>query len=62
MGGVDPVRWFDETLNMSCNRCSKPAAGVLRGPGNESYGPYCKDCAKRRLRAAYQSRGEKYDG
>jgi len=57
----DPVRWFEATIS-SCQECGKGATGVLRGPQNESYGPYCKKCADRRLRAAYRSRGEKYDG
>lgn len=50
----DEVRWFDKTG--ICKECQKPATGVLRGPRNESYGPYCQAHADRRLTAAKAER------
>lgn len=41
------LRWFEAYSHC---RCGKPAAGILRGDGNESYGPHCQKCAERRLR------------
>jgi len=48
------VRWFDRLG--SC-RCGKAATGVLRGPGNASYGNACESCAKRALAQADKARG-----
>lgn len=50
----DPVTWFDEFG--SCVTCSKPANGILRGPGNASYGRYCRKCADARLKKAQRER------
>lgn len=54
--GPDEVRWFDSFG--TCTSCSKPAAGVLRGPRNDSYGPYCRAHAEKRLAAAKQERAQ----
>jgi len=48
VGETPELRWF-ETLP-HCARCKKPAAGILRGSRNESYGHHCKACAEKRLR------------
>ena len=50
----DEVRWFDKTG--TCKECAKPAIGVLRGPRNETYGPYCQTHADRRLATAKAER------
>ena len=47
------VRWFEQFAKC---RCGKPAAGILRGDRNESYGAHCKKCADRRLRDAEKAR------
>jgi hypothetical protein len=51
---ADDVRWFDELGK--CRECPKAATGKLMGSRNESYGPYCKSCAERRLKKAKQQR------
>lgn len=51
------LRWFDEYARC---RCGKRSEGVLRGLGNESYGPHCKRCADARLSASKKER-EKND-
>ena len=66
----DQVRYFDAIG--SCRECGKTASGVLRGPRNDNYGPYCKRCADKRLLQAKKEReavdawnrraGEKSDG
>ena len=43
------LRWFDE-LNRCA--CGKPSTGILRGVGNTSFGPHCRQCALRRLKAS----------
>lgn len=55
----DDVRWFDELGR--CRECPKPATGVLRGSRNDSYGPYCKPCAERRLNRAEADRRQEKD-
>lgn len=50
----DEVRWFDKTG--TCKECAKPGIGVLRGPRNESYGPYCQKHAAARLTTAKAER------
>lgn len=50
---ADQVRWFEA---LGTCRCGKPATGVLRGPRNESYGPYCQRCADARLKKAQKER------
>jgi hypothetical protein len=50
------VRWFDA---VGTCRCGKPAHGLLRGPGNASYGAACAPCAKKALDAAERKRQEK---
>lgn len=47
------LRWFE--AYPKC-RCGKPAAGILRGDRNESYGGHCKGCATKRLRASEKVR------
>jgi hypothetical protein len=49
------ARWFDALG--ACRRCGKPATGVLRGPKNQSFGPYCRCCAESRIRSAERDRG-----
>jgi len=49
----DPVCWFDA---FGVCRCGKSAQGVLRGPRNESFGPYCTKCATSRLAKAQRER------
>lgn len=51
----DPVRWFEE-LGPCHGNCGRPGIGVLRGPRNDSYGPYCRKCAEKRLRRAAKLR------
>jgi hypothetical protein len=55
------LRWFE--ANPHC-RCGKKSDGILRGDGNESYGPHCRKCAERRLRQSKLVRGQiaKQDG
>lgn len=43
------LRWFERYPSCSCG---KKATGILRGSRNESYGPHCTRCAKRRLQSA----------
>lgn len=50
----DDVRWFDELGE--CRECPKPATGKLMGSRNDSYGPYCKKCADKRLARAKKDR------
>lgn len=50
----DEVRWFEKTG--TCKECQQPAIGLLRGPRNESYGPYCQKHAERRLASAKAER------
>ncbi len=56
----DEVRWFDPVGQckgqLKGGGCDKPATGVLRGPRNESYGPYCKKHAEQRLADAKKER------
>lgn len=54
MEAPDEVRWFDKVG--SCTECSKSAIGVLRGPQNQSYGPYCETHGMRRLANAKKER------
>lgn len=49
------LRWFEET-DRKCSACGKRATGILRGVRNESYGPHCKRCAERRLKASEKVR------
>jgi hypothetical protein len=48
------LRWFEET-DRKCS-CGARATGILRGVRNESYGPHCKRCANRRLKASEKAR------
>lgn len=50
---VDDVRWFDA---LGTCRCGKPATGKLMGSRNQSFGPYCKPCADKRLKATAKER------
>lgn len=50
---ADQVRWFDPVGQC---RCGKVATGVLRARDNGSFGPYCRPCADKRLKAAEQER------
>lgn len=50
------LRWFEDT-DRKCS-CGKRATGVLRGSRNESYGPHCKSCANRRLKASQRERDQ----
>lgn len=52
---VPNLSWFDET-DRTCSQCQKRANGILRGSRNESYGPHCRRCAERRLRASQKVR------
>lgn len=59
LNAPDEVRYFDPLG--ACKGtwkkvCAKPATGVLRGPRNESYGPYCRACADKRLASAKRER------
>lgn len=49
------LRWFEPT-NRSCDQCGNPASGILRGSRNESFGPHCKSCANKRLKASERAR------
>lgn len=50
------LRWFERTAT-KCSRCRRAeATGILRGARNESFGPHCDQCAKRRLRDAERVR------
>jgi hypothetical protein len=51
----DQARWFDALGTCVCN---KPAEGVVRGPGNESYGSYCRKCAEKRIKKAEKERAD----
>lgn len=48
------LRWFEQT-DRKCS-CGARASGILRGSRNESYGPHCKRCADRRLKASEKAR------
>lgn len=54
MSETPNLRWFEET-DRKCS-CGKRATGILRGERNESYGPHCKRCAEKRLRASEKVR------
>lgn len=56
MAETPHLRWFEEYS--SCCQCGKRADGILRGVSNDSYGPHCKKCAARRLKASAMERGE----
>lgn len=47
------VQWFEP---YSKCRCGKPAAGVLRGTRNESFGAHCKRCAEKRIKDSLRVR------
>lgn len=47
-------QWFEPT-EQKC-RCGKRATGILRGRRNESFGPHCKACAEKRIKAAKRVR------
>jgi hypothetical protein len=49
------LRWFEVT-ERPCSRCSKRAVGILRGAGNESFGPHCQKCADKRLKDSAKAR------
>ncbi len=49
------LRWFEDTRR-KCAMCGKPATGILRGTGNESYGAHCQKCADKRLAASKRAR------
>lgn len=50
------LRWLESTRNKCCHCGVRWAVGILRGVRNESYGPHCKSCANKRLRASEQVR------
>ena len=52
------LRWFEE-ITMKCQRCGKPAHGILRGERNESYGKHCRRCAEKRLKDSEKAREAK---
>lgn len=54
MSETPDLRWFEET-DRKCS-CGKRASGILRGSRNDSYGPHCKSCADRRLKASERVR------
>lgn len=47
------VQWFEE---LSKCRCGRQSTGVLRGTRNESFGPHCKPCAEKRIKASKRVR------
>jgi hypothetical protein len=47
-----PAKWFERYANCPCG---KRPDGVLRGLMNESFGPYCRKCAERRIREETKS-------
>lgn len=53
MSYVDPVTHWHAYPS---SRCGGRAYGDLLGPGNTNYGPYCKACGERRLKAAERAR------
>ena len=55
MSETTELRWFEET-QQKCSHCTRRATGILRGRRNESYGPHCKRCAERRLKASERAR------
>lgn len=55
------LRWFENT-DRKCNQCGKRATGILRGTRNESWGPHCKQCAERRLKASEKARAAQAEG
>lgn len=55
MSETPNLRWFENT-ERQCTVCRKRATGILRGDGNESYGPHCQKCADRRLKASAKAR------
>lgn len=44
------LRWFEQFSD--CLECGKMAHGILRGVRNDSYGPHCRKCAAKRLKAS----------
>jgi hypothetical protein len=54
MGETPNLRWFENT-ERKCS-CGARATGILRGVGNESYGPHCAKCAAKRLNASAKVR------
>lgn len=54
MSETPHLRWFEEWGR--CGQCRRKADGILRGTGNESYGPHCKRCAERRLKESAAQR------
>ena len=60
MSEVPDLRWFEET-DRKCS-CGKRATGILRGSRNESYGPHCKRCAEKRLKASERERAARKGG
>jgi hypothetical protein len=56
MSETPNLRWFDSDYDRKCS-CGKRATGNLRGARNESYGPHCKACAAKRLKASERERG-----
>ena len=57
MSETPHLRWFEEWGR--CSQCRAKADGLLRGTCNESYGPHCKRCAERRLKASAIERNKK---
>lgn len=49
------LRWFDP---LGKCQCGKPSTGILRGTGNDSYGPHCARCATKRLDESARVRAE----
>ena len=47
------VQWFSPYGKC---RCGKQATGDLKGRRNESFGPHCTSCAKKRIAAAKRVR------
>lgn len=56
MSETTRLRWFEEYS--SCRQCGKRADGILRGENNDSYGPHCRKCADKRLRASERERAK----
>jgi len=51
---ADQAQWFHAVGK--CLSCSKPATGELMGFQNQKLGPYCKQCADKRIKKAKSER------
>lgn len=52
MTDFDNAQWFQPTGK--CRGCGKNATGLLMSDRNSNLGPYCEQCARKRIKACHR--------